>query len=87
MGWYRLEMVNVSQHPSTRPINQLNVSQRTNTSMQKVDISPEQDGTVTGAGYAKRIRLANALSALDGSVTHYPVTLKHVLYPIRYMGH
>ena len=83
MGWYRLEMVNMSQHPSTRPINQLNVSQRTNTSMQDMALLPKQDARETGAWYAERIRLANALSALDGYVTLYPVTLKHVLCPIR----
>ena len=83
MGWYRLVMENMSRHPSTRPINQLNVSQRINISMQEMAPSPKKDARETGAGYAERIRLANALSALDGYVTLYPVTLKHVLCPIR----
>ena len=34
-------------------------------------LSPKQDTRETGAGCAKRIRLANALSALGGSATHY----------------
>ena len=83
MGWYRLVMENMSQHPSTRPINQINVSQRINISMQEMALLPKKDARETGAGYAERIRLTNALSALDGYVTLYPVTLKHVLCPIR----
>ena len=73
----------MSRHPSTRPINQLNVSRRINISMQEMALLPKKDARETGAGYAERIRLANALSALDGYATLYPVTLKHVLCPIR----
>ena len=79
MGWYRLVTENMSQQPSSRPIKQHNVSQPTNTSMQEGALSPKQDAGETDDGYAKLIQLANALSALDGSATHYPVTLKHVL--------
>ena len=39
--------------------------------MQEMALSPKQDTRETGVGCAKRIRLANALSALGGSATHY----------------